>query len=456
MKKYFFIFVIVVASCKKDDFNYSNNNTLTSINQKSLNNFEGYKVDSNSKKLGKEYWENTGVLSDIIAIKYSISPRGFNNIGSGSYTSCGDFNLDGYIDIFVPGGTYMNIVNVSTTFLIWNPETKVFDNKNLFNNNLNIEKNNVTKTIPFYFNSDDYVDLLVFCGTDEGIQEFQPKKIILILSDGTGKYNQQEITSESPTLSHDGGDVGDLNQDNIPDLVVTCGGLMKILWGQNTPPYFDESNSATFANHIVNLPPNGEIITFENNNGFNESCSECISEFVHNCKIIDINNDNMNDLILCSNEDNKSNNTILINLGRGRFNKTSIIKLPYYDNTKSTNYTNIDYIGDDINKDGLKDIIAVNTKGYKGWDIFVYIQKSNREFEVDKNNLIYTINSNRKGNWKSKLIYYDYNNDGVKDLTYIDDAHEPIQNKGVFIKTDKNFTEKPLIDYDIYLKNLNN
>ena len=85
MKKYFFIFVIVVASCKKDDFNYSNNNTLTSINQKSLNNFEGYKVDSNSKKLGKEYWENTGVLSDIIAIKYSISPRGFNNIGSGSY-----------------------------------------------------------------------------------------------------------------------------------------------------------------------------------------------------------------------------------------------------------------------------------------------------------------------------------------------------------------------------------
>ncbi len=446
--------MIIISSCKKSDIQVYEKTDIN-VNQ-SEQNFNGYKVDVNAKKLGKEYWENTGVPNDIITILFSKSPRGFEKIGSGSPSTCGDFNLDGYIDVFVAGGSYANVVDISTTFLIWNPTTKNFENKNLFNNNLEIEKRNNSKIIPFYLNDDDYVDLMVFCSEVEGLSYWKPYKMVLILSDGNGKYNQHEITTETPTLSHGGGDIGDLNQDKIPDLVVACGGLMKILWGTKTEPYYDEKNSISFANPIVNLPPNGTQVYYENNNGFNESCSECISNYVHNCKIADVNNDNINDLILCSNENNVSVNSVLINLGKGRFNKNSIIKLPYYDETKSITYANIDYICDDINKDGMKDIVSVNTKGYKGWDIFVYIQKPNNQFEIDKNNLIYTINSNRKGNWKSRLIYYDYNKDGVKDLTYTDDAYEPIQNKGVFIKKNTNFVEESIINYDVYLKSLHN
>lgn len=454
MNKYYIILIIFFTSCKKDIGIFN----VNSIEEKIVinNGFNGYKVDINARKLGKDYWENTGVLSDIIAIKFSKSPRGFDKIGSGSSTVCGDFNVDGYIDVFVAGGSYMNIVNVSTSFLIWNSTTKSFDNKNLFNNNIEVEKRNIPKIVPFYFNNDDYVDLILFCTEDEGISQYKPYKVVLVLSDGNGKYNQHEITTETPTLSHNGGDVGDLNQDNIPDLVVTCGGLMKILWGKLSAPYFDETNSITFANPIINLPPNGDIIYFQNNNGFGESCSECISEFVHNCKITDINDDNLNDLILCNNEDTKSFSTILLNLGKGRFNKNSIIKLPSYDATKSITYTNIDYIFDDVDSDGTKDIITVNTKSYKGWDIFVYLQKEKNKFVIDKSNIIFTINSERKGNWKSRLIHHDYNKDGIKDITYIDDAYEPLQNKGVFIKTNNNFIEKSITDYDTYLKSLYN
>jgi hypothetical protein len=454
MKKYLFFLLVIISSCKKSDIQVYEKTDIK-VNQ-SEQNFNGYKVDINAKKLGKEYWENTGVLSDFIAIKFSKSPRGFDKIGSGSSTICGDFNVDGYIDVFVAGGSYMNIVNISTSFLIWNPTTKSFDNKNLFNNNFEIEKRNIPKIVPFYFNNDDYVDLILFCTEDEGISEYKPYKVVLVLSDGMGKYNQHEITTETPTISHYGGDVGDLNQDNIPDLVVTCGGLMKILWGQLSSPYFDESNSITFANSIVNLPPNGTPVYYQNDNGFNESCPECISEFVHNCKITDINNDKLNDLVLCNNENSKSTSIILLNLGMGRFNKSSIIKLPNYDETKSIMFTNIDYIIDDINSDGLKDIVSVNTKSYRGWDIFAYLQTEKNKFEIDKSNIIYSINAERKGNWKSRLIYYDYDKDGIKDITYLDDAYEPTQNKGVFIKINKNYIERSILDYDFYLKSLHN
>ena len=453
MKNYFLIFLLILSSCKKDEILTINSDTKEKVSEQTFN---GYKVDVDARKLGKDYWENTGVLSDLIAIKFSKSPRGFDKIGSGSPTTCGDFNLDGYIDVFVSGGSYGNVVDISTSFLIWNPINKNFENKNLFNNNLNIEKSNIPKTIPFYFNDDDYVDLMVFCSNDEGVSYWKPYKMVLILSDGNGKYNQHEITTETPTLSHAGGDVGDLNQDDIPDLVVTCGGLMKILWGTKTQPYFDESNSITFANPIVNLPPNGLPIYFQNNNGFDESCIECISEFVHNCKIADVNNDNINDLILCSNEDNISSNSVLINLGYGKFNKNSIIKLPRYNLDKTIVYSNIDYVTDDVNYDGKMDIIAVNTKSYKGWDIFVYIQKEKNVFEINKSIMSFTLNSNKNGNWKSKLIHYDYNNDGRKDITYIDDALEPYENKGVLIKSGNNFIEKSILDYDSYLKSLKN
>ena len=46
--------------------------------------------------------------------------------------------------------------------------------------------------LPFYFNSDDYVDFMIIRSDDEGIPLSEVKyfKNILVLSDGNGKYNQ--------------------------------------------------------------------------------------------------------------------------------------------------------------------------------------------------------------------------------------------------------------------------
>ena len=296
---------------------------------------------------------------------------------------------------------------------------------------------------------------MIIRSDDEGIPLSEVKyfKNILVLSDGNGKYNQIEIKSETPTLSHYGGDVGDLNQDNIPDFVTMTGSLMKILWGQPNPPYFDESNSSSFANQYVAYI-NGNFYSYENNNGFGENCSECISNFVHNCKISDVNKDGINDLLLCNTENSVSSNTILINKGRGRFNKSSIIKLPFYTNDTTAKMTNMDYITDDLNGDGLTDIVAVNTNGYFGWDIVAYIQKPDGNFELNKNLFTFNLNLIKKGNWKSRLIYYDYDKDGKKDISYTDAEKIDINYKSIFLKTNNSFLEASLLNYDSYLKSL--
>lgn len=438
MKYSYYLLFLFLFSCKKEVI------TTLPVDKTIEESLGGFKVNPNAKLLGKDYWENTGVPVDLIGIKYLISPRGFKSVGSSMTAVCGDFNYDGWIDVFQPGMSNDGVTNVSTSFLIWNPISKIFENKNLFNNNqIDLPKSNSPKVIPTYLNDDNYVDLIIFGYYDEAKPENPPTKMMLAISDGKGNYDLKDITTETPTYYHYGGDLGDLNGDNIDDLVLNCGGLMKILWGSKSFPYFDESNSITFSNPQNRLQWTGVDFNFGNNNGFGDSnVSSLVWQFVHNCKISDVNKDGKNDIVLCSYDDSENSNKVLINLGVGRFNTQSIVNLPPYSTDKSKNFVNIDYIIDDVNGDANKDIISLNETDYKTWNIFIYLNQGDGTYKVDKSIIQYSLNRTRHGNWKHRLIYFDYDKDGKKDISYVDDADNgESKYKSVFIRTDNQFIE---------------
>ncbi len=413
-----------------------------------LKDFYGYKVASNAKQLGGRYWGNLPVPKDLMVYKFQTPPVGLTHNGNSGNVVAGDFNLDGWVDIFSPGMAYAGRVNVSTSFLIWNPAKKIFEEKNLLNtNSVNLAKFNAVITAPEYLNADDYVDVVVFGYIDEGIPGDPPNPVTLLLSDGKGGYDVKEIITETPLFYHDGGSVGDLNGDNIPDLVVNSGGLMKILWGSNSPPYFSESNSATFSLPFQSIYPN--------DNGFGEACSECVFPSIGGSEIVDINNDGQNDLVLNGNDIN-SPNRILINLGKGRFNKSSILYLPN-SVTPGIFTVNKDYIFDDLNSDGKLDIIALNVNSnYSWWNYLPYIQQNDGSFIIDKS---YVVTDFTKTSTsfisRERLIHTDMNGDGKKDIIYLEmNDMNQLKDKTALIRVGNRFIEQPFYQFDVYARNL--
>jgi hypothetical protein len=429
---------------------------ILNLNNDVAKNFQGYKVDPNARKLGTDYWTSLSLQLDLI-INVFQNPYPGQIGGALLQIVCGDFNNDGWVDVFNPGWSF-NGPRYGVGFLIWNPISKVFEDKNLFTSQVKSFGGNQDKTVPVYLNNDNYVDLVIFDSGDEGIPNSPAQPIRLALSNGKGEYELKEIESSTPLIKQGGGDVGDLNNDGYPELVVASGPVWFLLWGIPNFPYFSTSNMGVF-----HCSPQNHL-GFKNNNGFGEAVSE-ISQ-VHGIVIKDFNKDGWKDLIFGSGENINgqpypSTTRIILNLGKGRFNKNSIIQLPYYDSyTPSTPFsgyaTTIDFADDDINGDGLNDLICLNTfMDYKNWDLFAYIQQPDKSFKVDKT--IFKFNFPKKGNWKARLVYADYNNDGKKDVGYINDAsmnkNEPNNVMGfktVFIREGNVFVEKDYFQYDPY------
>ena len=237
--------------------------------------------------------------------------------------------------------------------------------------------------------------------------------------------------------------VGDVNGDGIPDLVITCNVITYIYWGITDYPYFTKTNRALMAmdNSWGNI----------SNNGFGENCTHC-ANFAFNATIVDVNGDKQNDIIISTSEhtDNPifpTHQRILINQGKGRFNDNNILVLPDYKLPYNETH---DYIPDDINGDGKIDLIGLGSLGTDTWDIFVYMQQADGTFKIDYD-IVKFSNTNRS-KWKPRLIYADFNNDGKKDISYVDCdlGMTQLNTKSVFIRSGNQFIEQNFFDVDKY------
>ena len=103
-----------------------------------LGRFMGYKVDqaalslSKQKDFGKSYWRSNGVMMDLIihVFQKPLATNAFavsQNFWGGALQAIttGDFNNDGYMDVFNGGTVFGGQIKATLTFLIWNPTTKI-------------------------------------------------------------------------------------------------------------------------------------------------------------------------------------------------------------------------------------------------------------------------------------------------------------------------------------------
>ena len=450
-----------------------------------LRRFMGYKVDqvalalSKQKDFGRSYWRSNGVMMDLI-IHVFQKPLATNSFavsqnfwgGALQAITTGDFNNDGYIDVFNAGGAYAGNGS-GFSFLIWDPAKKYFIDTTLFNDkSFRTFGGNRNTCVPVYINNDNYVDVVIFDNGDEGIPNSPDEPIRIVLSDGKGGYDLKVIeTSEKeiPVWKKEHGDVGDLNGDGIPDLIIVENMFVYIYWGINQPPYFKTDGHATFVGDFNNFG-------FKANNGFGDVVTG-VAGSAYTALIIDINKDGQNDILIGTAEThlNKNSQTsdqqrILVNQGKGRFNNNGLIKLPFNYTSDNISTTIQDCIADDLNGDGRMDIVALTsqndaTKNYNWapWDILVYIQQKDGSFNIDRSYFEYNINNPRKGNWKKYLIYYDFNGDGLKDISYTDDAgglkrdgNAIVMSKSVFVRTGNKFIEADYYQFDPYAKSLLN
>ncbi|NCA30512.1 MAG: VCBS repeat-containing protein [Chitinophagia bacterium] len=472
-----------VTVTSKSTTSNSLNKSISLVNNP-LGRFMGYKVDqvalalSKQKDFGRSYWRNNTYMADVVtsaflrhAVVNSVVTTSTVFHGSFQAVTAGDFNNDGYIDFFNAGGTYKASGN-ATSFLIWDPAKKVFIDTTLFNDKTRNFGGNRHNCVPIYLNDDNFVDIIIFDNGDEGISNSPNEPIRIVLSDGKGGYDLKAIeTNENYTTAwggfsnflygnkKEGGDVGDLNGDSIPDLVLFCNSQTYIYWGIKSYPFFTQSNHAQFFADIQNF---GSL----SNNGFGESAPRCTNN-AYNGSIYDVNNDGKNDIILGSTEDLNNNlfpvkERVLLNLGNGRFNNNSVIELPSYFKPVQGNPGNLDFVLDDVNGDGLKDIITINyTGGGQGygiyWDLFIYFQNSDGTFKIDQSSIKFTLNSNRNivGNYKRFICYFDINGDGQKDILLTESVNwSSTVIKTAFIRTGNQFIEQDYFQFDPYAKSI--
>lgn len=125
-----------VTVTSKSTSSNSLNKSISVVNNP-LGRFMGYKVDqaalslSKQKDFGRSYWRNSGVMMDLI-IDVFQKPLATNTFavsqnfwgGALQAITTGDFNNDGYIDVFNAGGAYAG--NGSWfAFLVWDPTKKL-------------------------------------------------------------------------------------------------------------------------------------------------------------------------------------------------------------------------------------------------------------------------------------------------------------------------------------------
>lgn len=423
--------------------------------------FSGYRVDPAARRLGSDYWENTPVPLDLVLRifltrqkNYGKDPQyQFQYSGWAGAVTAGDFNADGFIDVFTAGSA-CNGWQSRPTFLLWNSETWRFEEKNLFNDGTDYLGGPIG-VAPVYLNGDEYVDLVIFGHGDEcGVQLNEP--VSVAISDGRGGYDLRVLELEPKELAerfgHELGDLGDVTGDGLPDLYVNANSHSYIFRGIKGAPYFTNENFSHFASDVKNFP--------YAQNGFGERVPNA-SEFAFGGKITDFNGDGSNDFIMLTTEDAdvSRHSRIFMNQGAGRFVADKFVNLPFfYDSANPNERNRVAHLMDvqvlDLDGDELADIVGINQESYKKWNLVVYKRRADGQYVIDREAVTYGVNALDRPQYKTSLIHTDYDGDGVKDFSYTSSgmACVNLNRKSVFLRKDGRLIEKPLKDVDPYAK----
>jgi hypothetical protein len=419
--------------------------------------FLGYRVREDARLLGSAYWENTPVPLELVLrvffTRHKNHPQQYSG-WSGALTA-GDFNHDGFIDVFTAGSACAGMQS-RPTFLIWNPRTWRFDEENLFNDGTDY-LGGPMGVAPVYLNDDDYVDLVIIGHSDECARPYLPNEPVRIaLSDGRGGYDLHALSLQSEELlerfGQELGDVGDVTGDGLPDLLVSANSHAYIFRGIPQFPYFTGDGFSHFASDTKNFP--------DAQNGFGERVPNA-AEFNFGGKILDFDQDGRNDFIMLTTEDSGTprQSRIFFNQGSGRFTADRFLNLPFfYDEQFPALEGRVAHLMDlqraDVNGDGFDDLVGVNQESYQNWNLVIYRADGQGGYSIDRDSVRYLGTAAQRLKYKTSLTMADFDGDGQIDFGYngFGSAYQDLVNKSVFLKQNGQLVERHLQEVDPYSK----
>lgn len=419
--------------------------------------FSGYLVAGDARVRGVSYWDNAPVPVDLILRIFQTGHKHHpwsQYSGWAGAVTAGDFNADGYMDVFTAGSA-CNGMQSRPTFLLWNVQTLRYEEANLFADGTNY-LGGPMGIAAAYLNNDNYVDLIIMGHRDE-CDELAPNEPVRVaLSDGMGKYVLSTLHLETSVdlqrFAFEFGAVGDVTGDGLVDLYLTANSHSWIFAGINAPPYFSPLPLAHFASDTVNFP--------NARNGFGERVPRA-SEFAFGGRILDVNGDLLNDLVMLTTEDRNAGRSqrVFLNQGGGRFTANGMIQLPYfYDSAFSPSPQRTPHLMDvrvtDVNGDGALDLVGVNQESYLNWNLVAYIKQNDGTYRIKRDAVAYLGSSNSREQYKLRSYLFDLDNDTQKDigLQSFGIACNNFTYMSAFIRRGVGYLEVPLGTVDRYAR----
>jgi hypothetical protein len=268
---------------------------------------------------------------------------------------------------------------------------------------------NARHTIIADFNGDNRNDLFI---VDHGYdaEPFPGDQNVLVLSRGKRKFfNAKTRVPKLKDFSHGAG-AGDVDGDGDIDLFIA-----QSRYEGSSHHYFLENRKGRFVR-----VPNGKWI--------DKSLSKIATgtsapgggiDRLSTAGLEDIDGDGQIDLILVTGKGEALHNTRIVFGQKGKFRQSNVVELPadrFFGNKNITR----NYIADDIDGNGLKDLILLHIAdiggSQKGVSLQVLSQTKKRKFQDKTKRYIPFGGSTKKAEWSYALHLVDLNNDKRKDL----------------------------------------